>query len=131
MSTSRPVLMTVDDDPQVLRSIERDLRKKYAENYRVTRAQSGAEGLDLLRQLLDLELMSTDPEIRHVAEAARVDASSALPIVILEDGTILKQPEPFDLASKIGLSNRPSEQFYDLTIIGGGPGGLAAAVYGA
>lgn len=47
----KPVLLTVDDDPDVLRAVERDLRKQYAENYRVLRAESGAEALDLLRKL--------------------------------------------------------------------------------
>jgi thioredoxin reductase (NADPH) len=48
---AKPVLLTVDDDPDVLRAVERDLRKEYAENYRVLRAESGAEALDLLRKL--------------------------------------------------------------------------------
>jgi thioredoxin reductase (NADPH) len=47
----KPVLLTVDDDPDVLRAVERDLRKEYAENYRVLRADSGTEALDLLRKL--------------------------------------------------------------------------------
>jgi len=48
---AKPVLLTVDDDPDVLRAIERDLRRKYAENYRVLRAGSGAEALELLHKL--------------------------------------------------------------------------------
>ena len=48
---AKPILLTVDDDPDVLRAVERDLRKEYAENYRVLRAESGAEALDLLRKL--------------------------------------------------------------------------------
>ncbi len=47
----KPVLLTVDDDTDVLRAIERDLRKHYAEKYRVMRAESGEAALDLLRQL--------------------------------------------------------------------------------
>jgi len=47
----KPVLLTVDDDPDVLRAVERDLRREYAENYRVLRANSGPEALDLLRKL--------------------------------------------------------------------------------
>jgi len=251
--TTRPVLLAVDDDPQVLRAVERDLRKKFAEHYRITRASSGAEGLELLRQLklrnepvamflvdqrmpgmngveflrsaveiypqarralltayadtdaaiqainevhinnyllkpwdppedklypvvsdllddwlsefrppfvgvrllgtrwspqsheirdflsrnrvpyqfLDLERIAVDPEVRQVAEAANVDASSELPIVVFEDGTLLKRPETVEIANKIGFGTRPTEKSYDCTIIGGGPGGLAAAVYGA
>jgi thioredoxin reductase (NADPH) len=48
---AKPILLTVDDDPDVLRAVERDLRKEYAENYRVMRANSGIEALDLLRKL--------------------------------------------------------------------------------
>src|SRR5580692_11797860 len=47
----KPVLLTVDDDPDVLRAVERDLRREYAENYRILRADSGPGALDLLRRL--------------------------------------------------------------------------------
>src|SRR5258708_5670214 len=47
----KPVLLTVDDDPEVLRAIERDLRSRYADRYRVMRANSGSAGLDTLREL--------------------------------------------------------------------------------
>jgi len=41
----KPVLLTVDDDPEVLRAVERDLRKRYADRYRVVRADSGIRGI--------------------------------------------------------------------------------------
>ncbi len=47
----KPTLLTVDDDPNVLRAIERDLRSRYGDRYRVLRANSGDAGLDLLREL--------------------------------------------------------------------------------
>ena len=47
----KPVLLTVDDDPEVLRAVERDLRKKYADRYRVVRADSGATALQSLETL--------------------------------------------------------------------------------
>src|SRR3954452_13986724 len=47
----RPSLLAVDDDPAVLRAVQRDLRRQYGEHYRVLRADSGAAALDLLRQL--------------------------------------------------------------------------------
>jgi thioredoxin reductase (NADPH) len=53
-----------------------------------------------------------------------------LPVAIFEDGTFLKNPEPTEIANKIGLRSSASEQFYDVVIIGAGPAGLAAAVYG-
>ena len=48
---AKPVLMTVDDDAEVLRAVERDLRKRYAEHYRVLRADSGASALQALHGL--------------------------------------------------------------------------------
>ncbi len=47
----KPVLLTVDDDPEVLRAIERDLRSRYSDRYRVMRANSGSAGLATLREL--------------------------------------------------------------------------------
>ena len=49
----KPFLLTVDDDPSVLRAVERDLRNKYAANYRILRAESGKEALELLAQLIE------------------------------------------------------------------------------
>ncbi len=48
---AKPVLLTVDDDPAVSRAIERDLRRRYGERFRVLRAESGDQALDLLRRL--------------------------------------------------------------------------------
>ena len=48
---AKPVILTVDDDPEVLRSVERDLRRRYAREYRVLRADSGASALDTLGKL--------------------------------------------------------------------------------
>ena len=53
-----------------------------------------------------------------------------LPAVLFEDGTILKAPDEIELAGKIGLKSTASEDMYDVVIIGAGPAGLAAAVYG-
>ena len=47
----KPVIMTVDDDPQVLRSVERDLRSKYGNDFRVIQADSGLTALEILKQL--------------------------------------------------------------------------------
>lgn len=48
---ARPVILTIDDDPEVVRAIERDLRQRYSKTYRVMRAESGSSALDLLRRL--------------------------------------------------------------------------------
>jgi thioredoxin reductase (NADPH) len=54
-----------------------------------------------------------------------------LPVVLFGDGSYLVQPSQMELASKIGLRTQALKEFYDLVIIGAGPAGLAAAVYGA
>ncbi|MDR3676979.1 MAG: FAD-dependent oxidoreductase [Acidobacteriota bacterium] len=249
---AKPVLLTVDDDPEVLRAVERDLRHRYAERYRVLRADSGAAAMEALRglkrrgdsvalllvdqrmpQMTGVEFLGqamalfpnskrvlltayadTDAAIRaindarihhyllkpwdppeehlypvlddllddwmgsfrppfegvrvlgtrwsphsyairdfltrnqapyrwvdvetadQVAEVRRlVDASGAnaanLPMVLFPDGASLADPSVGQLAEKLGLRVRPEVAFYDLVIVGGGPAGLAAAVYGA
>ena len=60
-----------------------------------------------------------------------VGDNTKLPVVLLPDGTSLSAPTTAELAERIGLSTRASLPFYDVVIIGGGPAGLAAAVYGA
>lgn len=249
---ARPVLLTVDDDPDVLRAVERDLRKQYSDRYRVMSAGSGPAALDVLTRLaarsepvallvadyrmpgmsgiefltaavrefpgvrrvlltayadteaainainvvkLDHYLLKPwDPPDRNLypvlddlldqwsasyrapfegirvigtrwsrrsyelreflarnqvpyqwldiekadrdAEASKTVESiggrqAALPVVILADGSMLTDPSPPELAARIGLRTRPQTDFFDVLIVGGGPAGLAAAVYGA
>lgn len=54
-----------------------------------------------------------------------------LPVVVLDDGTVMVSPAIHDLATAVGIHTSPQAPFYDLVIVGGGPAGLAAAVYGA
>jgi thioredoxin reductase (NADPH) len=78
-------------------------------------------------QWLDIEL---SPEAQQLATFANCDRLS-LPLVILSDGDSLIQPSIAQVADRIGLRTQAEKPFYDLIIIGGGPAGLAAAVYGA
>src|ERR1700739_2191616 len=71
-----------------------------------------------------------EPEGRRLLEAAQTD-DQRLPVVIAADGAVLIEPSEPDLASHVGLATTPSKDFYDLIVIGGGPAGLGAAVYGA
>ena len=49
---ARPVLLTVDDDPSVSRAVARDLRRRYGNEYRILRADSGAEALEAIREVV-------------------------------------------------------------------------------
>jgi thioredoxin reductase (NADPH) len=71
-----------------------------------------------------------DPEARQLLAIAGV-APDRLPAVFLRDGEVLEAPTPLELADRFGLATRAELDFYDLVIVGGGPAGLAAAVYGA
>jgi thioredoxin reductase (NADPH) len=79
-------------------------------------------------QWLDIEL---EPEAQQLVSYAEVDGKAALPLVLLPDGSQLIQPSNLEIANQIGLKTQAERPFYDLAIIGGGPAGLAAAVYGA
>ena len=248
----KPVLLTVDDDPEVLRAIERDLRSRYSNRYRVMRANSGSAALDTLRELkarnnpvallladqrmpqmdgvgflseamemhplakralltayadtsaaidainearvhyylmkpwdppeeklfpalddllhdwtatfrppyegirvlgtrwstrsyelrdflarnqvpyqwIDVELSQSDPEVRSLVASLGPEAET-LPLILFPDGARLAEPPLPAVADKIGLRTHTQTSFYDLAIVGGGPAGLAAAVYGA
>jgi thioredoxin reductase (NADPH) len=245
----RPAIVAVDDDPAVLAAVARDLRRGFGDRFRIVRAQSGREALDLVKQIrargeqvalliadqrmpgmpgteylvearklvpdakrvlltayadteaaiaaindvaLDYyllkpwdppeeqlfpivqDLLTTweagaaleaggvrvlghrfskdthdlrdflarnrvpgrwldverDGEARELLTVAGVDADH-LPVVFLEDGSVLETPTVLELAERLGIASRPAADHYDLVIVGGGPAGLAAAVYGA
>jgi thioredoxin reductase (NADPH) len=71
-----------------------------------------------------------EPEGERLLAAAGAD-DRRLPLVITPDGEALIEPGDTELASHVGLVTRPSSDFYDLVVIGGGPAGLGAALYGA
>ncbi len=246
---ANPVIVAVDDDPQVLRAVERDLRRRFGHEYRIVAAESGPSALDAARRLslrgtpvalyladqrmpgmtgtefleaardifpdakrvlltayadtevaiqaintirLDhyllkpwdppeeklypvledllgdwqaayvppfdgLRLVShrwvarsheikdylarnqipyrwldveTDPEaVSLVASAGEGEGRE--PLLVFPDGSHLVEPSNLQIAEKVGLRTQAALPFYDLVIVGGGPAGLAAAVYGA
>jgi thioredoxin reductase (NADPH) len=70
-----------------------------------------------------------EPRGRQLLDAAGLGGDQ-LPVVITERGETLVNPTDAELAGMLGLSTTPSLEMYDLAVIGGGPAGLAAAVYG-
>ncbi|MBD2679307.1 MULTISPECIES: response regulator [Nostoc] len=247
---AKPVILTVDDDPEVLQAVSRDLRHQYGDRFRIVRADSGITALDVVQQLklrnepvalflvdqrmpqmggveflerakgifpdakrtlltayadtdaaiksinsakldyyllkpwnppeerlypvlndllddwqagfhppfegirvignrwspfshqvkdflarnqipyqwLDIELQQ---DAEKLVEYAQADGRQQLPLVLFPDGSRLIQPSNLEIAAKIGLQTQAERPFYDLAIVGGGPAGLAAAVYGA
>jgi thioredoxin reductase (NADPH) len=246
---SKPVILTVDDDPEVLNAIERDLRVHFRAHYKVVKASSGAQALEAVQQLKQrgapvalflvdermpnmtgtqflVEALKIYPDARKVLLTAYADTETAidainkigldhyllkpweppsvrlypvledllsdwfararpsfdgirvaghslspasfevkdflasnqvpyqwidmedelkvrellsgapggaarLPLVMFPDDTTLVAPTMRELAEKVGLQTRAQRPFYDLIVVGGGPAGLAGAVYGA
>jgi thioredoxin reductase (NADPH) len=248
---AKPTIVTVDDEPQVLNAIERDLRRKFQADFRVLKAGSGAAGLELLQKLKQRndtvallladqrmpEMQGTEylekakelfPDARKVLLTAYADTDAAidsinkigldfyltkpwdppdqnlypvledlledwganvevpydgirvagtlwsagshhakdflarnrvpyrwldvtksaetralvegtqpgvenpeLPVVFMPNGKVLVAPDRKQLAEAVGMQTEASRPFYDLIVIGAGPAGLAASVYGA
>ncbi|HEY2280504.1 MAG TPA: FAD-dependent oxidoreductase [Streptosporangiaceae bacterium] len=85
----------------------------------------------LARNQVPYRWFSTDePEGKRMLGAASQDGLQ-LPVIITLDHEVLVAPSDADLAAKVGLATNPSSDFYDLIVVGGGPAGLGAAVYGA
>jgi thioredoxin reductase (NADPH) len=74
--------------------------------------------------------MADEAKGKQLLDAAGLDGYQ-LPVVITEQGETLVEPTNAELAAMLGLSTSPSLEMYELAVIGGGPAGLAAAVYGA
>ena len=69
-------------------------------------------------------------EAQKLLKDAHLDPDR-LPVVLFGDGSALVDPEPEVLAERVGLRTHAAQQFYDMVVVGAGPAGLAAAVYGA
>ena len=249
MSEQRPVILAVDDEPEVLRAVQRDLRAYYAKEYRILGAVGGQQAIDTLdeialrdaplaliladqrmpeitgidvltrsldhypnakkalltayadteaaigainevgldhyimkpwdppeeklypilddllddwqagyrptfdgvrvidqewsRDAFDLKAflamnqipyrsltLDKDDEARVLMESAQANLTD-LPLVLLSEGAPLKDPTNDELAERVGLKSHASSPAYDLAIVGAGPAGLAAAVYGS
>ena len=78
-------------------------------------------------QFLDIE---RDSDARALVERAN-GATHQLPVIFFPDGSTLVEPSLVDVAEKAGLYTQAAKPFYDLIVVGAGPAGLAAAVYGA
>ncbi|GII56656.1 fused response regulator/thioredoxin-disulfide reductase [Planotetraspora thailandica] len=75
-------------------------------------------------------LLADDPEAVRLLSAAGLSADD-VPVVVTTDGVSLVKPAEADLAAHVGLSTTPTLDFYDVAVVGAGPAGLGAAVYGA
>ncbi|WP_046494882.1 FAD-dependent oxidoreductase [Streptomyces odonnellii] len=85
----------------------------------------------LARNLVPYRWLPADePEGARLLSAAGVTATD-VPLVVTPDGTTMVAPAEGELAAHVGLSTTPTSDFYDLVVVGGGPAGLGAAVYGA
>jgi thioredoxin reductase (NADPH) len=74
--------------------------------------------------------VAASEEAQKLLKERALDADH-LPVVIFADGSVVVDPEPEALAKRIGLSTQAAQDFYDMVVVGAGPAGLAAAVYGA
>ncbi len=94
--------------------------------------QSYAAKEFLSRNLIPYQWIDVDSneEMKELALSVTGDANK-LPLVLFPDGTQLVTPSNSELAEKVGMQTQAKLPFYDLVIVGAGPAGLAAAVYGA
>jgi thioredoxin reductase (NADPH) len=88
----------------------------------------------LARHQIPYQWMDIERDEKALAAVEKINGSGNghdIPIVFFPDGTHLVKPDTRQLADKVGLQTEADHPFYDLVIIGGGPAGLGAAVYGA
>jgi thioredoxin reductase (NADPH) len=72
----------------------------------------------------------THPEALALLKEKGID-DTKLPVILFGDNTALVQPNSTQMANKVGLRTQAQQEFYDVAVVGAGPAGLAAGVYGA
>ena len=72
----------------------------------------------------------TNPDALALLKEKGID-DTKLPVILFGDGTALVQPSSTEMANKVGLRTQAQQEFYDVVVVGAGPAGLAAGVYGA
>jgi thioredoxin reductase (NADPH) len=82
-------------------------------------------------QWMDIEAVEREPEVRELVHSLSPEELDQLPLMLFPDGAKISQPTSAQVADHLGLRTKAGTAFYDLAIVGGGPAGLAAAVYGA
>jgi thioredoxin reductase (NADPH) len=80
---------------------------------------------------LDVETAETDAEVKQLIDSLDAKRKINLPLLIFPTAREWQNRSRSEVAEKVGLKTHATEEFYDLAIVGGGPAGLAAAVYGA
>ena len=118
-----------------IESTSRDQHSNFINAVTTTTPSSSFSVLDHNKTENNNNFVSSIRSTLSLSSSSSVDSSPSsslhLPLVIFPDGTHMEEPSSAELAEKIGLKTRAQMPFYDLIIIGGGPAGLAAAVYGA
>jgi thioredoxin reductase (NADPH) len=74
--------------------------------------------------------VASQPDAARLMEERQLEPDQ-LPAVVFPDGSVLPSADPTTLAARVGLRTQAAEDFYDMVVVGGGPAGLGAAVYGA
>lgn len=134
---TQPVLLAFDDSPEALDAGERQVSScPPFEGIRLIGHRWDPHTYHLrdllVRNQVRYQWLDIDwSEEAHQLLAAREQETSPLPVLLFPDGSWLADPTPLEVARHFGLGSQPKVPFYDLIIIGAGPAGLGAAVYGA
>ncbi|MDT7538192.1 MAG: thioredoxin reductase, partial [Actinomycetota bacterium] len=83
-------------------------------------------------QRVHYEFIDVDADAEAMAFVEKInDGKQIIPVIVFDDGTKLVEPSNTELAEKLGITTKAKRTFYDLIVVGSGPAGLTAALYGA